>query len=62
MRIADVCEFYSEGGGGIRTYVQAKLRAAARLGHDVTVIAPRPEPGVDEAEGGRIVWIRSLPM
>jgi len=61
MHIADVCEFYSEGGGGIRTYVQSKLRAAARLGHDVTVIAPRPEPGVDEVDGGRIVWIKSPP-
>ncbi len=61
MRIADVCEFYSEGGGGIRTYVNCKLQAAARLGHDVTVIAPRPEPGVDELEGGRIVWIKSPP-
>jgi alpha-1,6-mannosyltransferase len=61
MRIADVCEFYSEGGGGIRTYVNSKLRAAARLGHDVTVVAPRPEPGVDEVEGGRIVWIKSPP-
>jgi len=62
MRIADVCEFYSEGGGGIRTYVQSKLQAAARLGHDVTVIAPRAEPGVDEMEGGRVHWIKSLPM
>ncbi|MFH1532738.1 MAG: glycosyltransferase [Pseudomonadota bacterium] len=62
MRIADVCEFYSEGGGGIRTYVNSKLRAAARLGHDVTVIAPRPAPGVTELEGGRIVWIKSPPM
>ena len=62
MRIADVCEFYSEGGGGIRTYVNSKLRAAARLGHDVTVIAPRPVPGVDEVEGGRIVWIKSPPV
>lgn len=61
MRIADVCEFYSEGGGGIRTYVNCKLEAAARLGHDVTVIAPRPEPGVDEVPGGRIVWIKSPP-
>jgi alpha-1,6-mannosyltransferase len=40
MRIADVCAFYSPAGGGVRTYVDAKLRAAARFGHEVIVIAP----------------------
>ena len=28
----DVCAFYSPAGGGVRTYVEAKLRAAARSG------------------------------
>lgn len=40
MRIADVCAFYTPAGGGVRTYVEAKLRAAARLGHEMIVIAP----------------------
>lgn len=40
MRIADVCAFYTPAGGGVRTYVDAKLRAAARLGHELIVIAP----------------------
>jgi alpha-1,6-mannosyltransferase len=40
MRIADVCAFYTPAGGGVRTYVDAKLRAAARFGHEVVVIAP----------------------
>jgi len=40
MRIADVCAFYTPAGGGVRTYVDAKLRAAARLGHEIVVIAP----------------------
>ena len=40
MRIADVCAFYTPAGGGVRTYVDAKLRAAARFGHEVIVIAP----------------------
>jgi alpha-1,6-mannosyltransferase len=62
MKIADVSEFYSEGGGGIRTYSNCKLEAAHRLGHDVTIIAPRKQSGVDEKPGGRIVWIKSPPM
>jgi len=40
MRIVDVCAFYTPAGGGVRTYVDAKLRAAARFGHEVIVIAP----------------------
>jgi len=40
MRIADVSAFYTPFGGGVRTYVEAKLRAAARLGHEMIVIAP----------------------
>jgi alpha-1,6-mannosyltransferase len=40
MRIADVCAFYTPVGGGVRTYVDAKLRSASRLGHEMIVIAP----------------------
>ena len=40
MRIADVCAFYTPAGGGVRTYVEAKLKAAPRFGHEMIVIAP----------------------
>jgi alpha-1,6-mannosyltransferase len=40
MRIADVSAFYTPSGGGVRTYVEAKLAAAARLGHEVVMIVP----------------------
>ena len=40
MRIVDVCAFYAPTGGGVRTYVEAKLKAAARFGHEVVVLAP----------------------
>jgi alpha-1,6-mannosyltransferase len=40
MRIADVSAFYTPAGGGVRTYVEAKLRAAPRLGHEMIVIVP----------------------
>jgi alpha-1,6-mannosyltransferase len=40
MRIADVCAFYTPAGGGVRTYIEAKLRAAPRFGHEVIVVAP----------------------
>jgi alpha-1,6-mannosyltransferase len=40
MRIVDVSAFYTPFGGGVRTYVDAKLRAAVRFGHEMVVIAP----------------------
>ena len=40
MRIVDVCAFYSPFGGGVRTYVDHKLRAASALGHEIVVIVP----------------------
>jgi alpha-1,6-mannosyltransferase len=40
MRIVDVCAFYSPFGGGVRTYVEAKLRTAGRFGHEIIVVAP----------------------
>jgi alpha-1,6-mannosyltransferase len=40
MRIVDVSAFYTPFGGGVRTYVEAKLRAAPRFGHEMIVITP----------------------
>ena len=62
MRIVDVNEFYAEQGGGVRTYVNAKLRAAAERGHELVVLAPGPEDKREARLGGEIVWLRSPPM
>lgn len=43
MRIVDVSAFYAPAGGGVRTYVDAKLRGAPRFGHEMIVIVPGPE-------------------
>ena len=42
MKIVDVAEFYAELGSGVRTYINQKLEAGARAGHEVVVIAPGP--------------------
>jgi alpha-1,6-mannosyltransferase len=62
VKIVDVCEFYSERGGGVRTYVNAKLRAGGAHGHEVVVIAPGPRDEEEERESGRIVWIGGPPL
>lgn len=59
MKIADVSAFYSEQGGGVRTYVHQKLAASARLGHDTVIIAPGREDREDIHPGGKIVWVKA---
>ena len=59
MRIVDVSESYSSHGGGVRTYVHAKLAAAHRHGHEIVVLAPGTRDGEDIVPGGRIRWIRA---
>lgn len=60
MKILDVCEFYAEEGGGVRTYIHAKIAAGARHGHEIVILAPGPEDGVRTFPGGgRIITIKS---
>ncbi|MEO8455192.1 MAG: glycosyltransferase [Sphingomicrobium sp.] len=60
MRIVDVCAFYTPAGGGVRTYVDAKLRAAARFGHEIVVIAPGDrDQVVQRGPGAFLVTIAS---
>jgi alpha-1,6-mannosyltransferase len=59
MKIADVAEFYSEKGGGVRTYILQKLEAGAREGHEIVIIAPGPENREEIRLGGKIVWVRA---
>ncbi|GGB62366.1 glycosyltransferase [Blastomonas aquatica] len=63
MRIVDICEFYAPEGGGVRTYVHAKLRAAAAAGHDMTIVAPGAADHVAVwPDGGRIITLKSPPL
>jgi alpha-1,6-mannosyltransferase len=55
MRIVDVSAFYAPRGGGVRTYVEAKLRAAPRLGHELVVIVPGEQNEIVERAPGAIM-------
>ncbi|TIX51110.1 glycosyltransferase [Alteraurantiacibacter aquimixticola] len=60
MRIVDVCGFYTPEGGGIRTYVEQKLRVAEKLGQDITLLAPGAADRTVEISGSaRIVTLAS---
>lgn len=58
MKIVDVAEFYSDQGGGVKTYINQKLAAAKRLGHEMVIIAPGTEAGEEERNGGRVIWVK----
>jgi len=55
MRIVDVCAFYTPSGGGVRTYVDAKLKAAARFGHEMIVIAPGERDSITRVGPGAVL-------
>ncbi len=42
MRIVDVCAFYSDRGGGVKTYVRHKMLAGPAHGHEIIIIVPAP--------------------
>jgi alpha-1,6-mannosyltransferase len=60
VKLVDVCAFYAPKGGGVRTYIDRKLKAGAALGHEVVVIAPGARDEVEErGPNARIVWLKS---
>lgn len=59
MRLVDISEFYSENGGGVRTYVRQKLDAFSRMGAEAIIIAPGSEDKRERMPGGEIIWVRS---
>ncbi len=59
MRIVDVAEFYSPTGGGVRTYIDRKLEAAAQMGHELFVIAPGPEDRFESRGKGGVIQVRA---
>ena len=63
MKIVDVCEFYAPEGGGVRTYIHAKLAFGARLGHAITVIAPgNKDEVVEYGNACRIIYVKAPPL
>lgn len=60
MHIVDVCGFYSPEGGGIRTYINQKLRLAEQLGQEITILAPGAQDATQViSPSARIVTIAS---
>lgn len=59
MKILEVAEFYSERGGGVRTYINRKFAAATAAGHQLVLIAPGPSDRIETRIGGKVYWVKS---
>lgn len=54
MKILDLCEFYSERGGGVRSYLTKLGAHASDAGHKLIIVAPGPRDETVEADGALI--------
>ena len=61
MRIVDVCAFYAPQGGGVKTYVEHKLKAARAEREEVIVIAPGANDAVIERTAGGCIMTVAAP-
>jgi len=58
MKIIDVAEFYTDQGGGVKTYINQKLKAGKKHGHEIVIVAPGEDWGEEERYGGRVIWVK----
>ena len=60
MKIVDVCAFYTPHGGGVKTYIERKLKIGAKLGQEIVIIIPGADNHLEvRPEGGRIIHVAS---
>jgi len=62
MKIVDVAEFYTDQGGGVKTYINEKLRAGEKYGHEIVIVAPGNEWGEEQRYDGRVIWVKGPPL
>jgi alpha-1,6-mannosyltransferase len=65
MRIVDVCAFYSDRGGGVKTYVRHKMLAGPAHGHEIIILAPAQQAGREQiSDHARIEFVpgRRFPL
>ena len=63
MKLCDISSFYSDQGGGVRTYHRQKLAFfVAHPEHSYVLLVAGPRNEVREVPGGRIYTVRGLPV
>jgi alpha-1,6-mannosyltransferase len=61
MRIVDICPFYTAQGGGVKSYVEYKLKAAKAWPHEVVIVVPGDVDGLVHRDAGASVVALSAP-
>jgi alpha-1,6-mannosyltransferase len=60
IRIVDVCAFYAADGGGVKTYVERKLKAGRPGAQEIIIVAPgKTDAVIREEPGGCIMTLAS---
>ncbi len=62
MKIVDVADFFSERGGGVRSYLTSLAGEGERRGHEVVIIAPGPRDEERAFNGGKLVRLAGPAM
>lgn len=62
MRVVDVCAFYSPKGGGVKTYVEHKLRASRRGAQQVVIVVPGAKDAIIPHESGGFIRMVKAPL
>ncbi len=63
MKILDISSFYSEMGGGVKTYHTAKLRYfAEHPEHSYVLLVASDKNAASDVEGGRIYRVKGFPV
>ena len=63
MKIVDVSAFYAPEGGGVKTYVEQKLRALTARGHEIVIVAPAAADRIEHrGDGAKILHVASPAM
>ena len=58
MKIVDVAAFYSSKGGGVKTYIDRKLKAGPAAGHEIVIVALGDTNRVEErGPRARIIFL-----
>src|SRR4051812_2623582 len=62
LRILDLCEFFSDRGCGVRSYLEKMGKAAEKAGPALTVLAPGKAHQVSRHSGMKLVRYCAPPM
>lgn len=62
MKIVDIADFFSERGGGVRSYLGTLAAEGSARGHEIVVVAPGPRNETSDFRGGRVIRLAGPAM